>query len=97
MYPTAYIVEQTGATRRQLHTWAQKGWLPSVPPGTGHARMWSQSDYDKVRLIMRFLNAGFNVNRAHTLTVAILKGGPVYSKGVRVRIGDSMWVVVKEI
>lgn len=96
-YSTKYMVDHTGATARQLTKWVEKGWLDGggVSTGTGHSREWTQRDLDTARLMMRFMRSGFRLEGAYKLAKAIV--GKQIADGVRIRIGENMWVIVKEI
>jgi hypothetical protein len=91
------MVDHTGATARQLTKWVEKGWLDGggVNAGTGHPRAWTQRDFDTARLMVRFMRSGFVLERAHRLAKAIV--GKQIADGVRIRIEENMWVIVKEI
>lgn len=95
-YSTAYMAGKTGATPRQLFTWADKGWLSSQSPGTGRSREWSRDDLFRASLIVRFMNAGFTVDRAARLMKILAdRDSLVRRDDARVRIGPNMWVVIK--
>lgn len=94
MYSTGQMTERTGATGRQLGTWASKGWLTSPAPGTGHGREWSEADLQTATLMMRFIRAGFSVDRAWAFT-RVIQERDTTKEGARIRIGEDMWVIVK--
>lgn len=96
MYSTGKMTDATGATGRQLATWASKGWLSSTAPGTGRTRMWSQSDMDTASMIMRFVKVGFTVDKAAQFT-RIINRRQDNSRGVRIKLEDQMWLIVKGI
>lgn len=97
MYSTKYVVDQTGATARQLNHWSDKGWLSGQDdkPGTGHHRAWSTDDLKKARLMMRFLRAGFKVEKAAVIARSIVKTNTEGKPGVTVHLADDMWLKVK--
>ncbi len=95
-YSTAYMADETGATPRQLSTWVDKGWLSSPAPGTGRSREWSRDDLFRAKLIMRFMEAGFTLERAARLMRVLAERDSLARRDdARIRIGPNMWVVVK--
>lgn len=97
MYSTQYVVDHTGATARQLGHWSDKGWLSGQDdkPGTGHHRAWSDRDLKMASLMVRFLRSGFKVEKAHVIAKAV--ADKASGEGVRVRLGDNLWLIVKDI
>lgn len=96
MYSTEYITNNSGATNRQLGTWARKGWLSSAEPGTGHARQWSERDVRIATYIVSLMNAGFTLQKAHDITMAVVNRDSV-SEGVRIRLADGVWIIVRKV
>lgn len=56
-YTTVEVARLTGATYRQLDYWARSGRIPGQSPGpstgSGHRRLWSEADVERVRLVLR--------------------------------------------
>lgn len=93
-YSTQYMADATGATPRQLAVWADKGWLSSPAPGTGHSREWTQFDLDLVTLIMRLRHAGIELEMAYKCSMAVL-AAKRRDNGVRIKLRDGIWLVLK--
>lgn len=96
MYSTRQMTERTGATGRQLGSWSDKGWLSGQAdkPGTGHHRVWSEDDLQTVTLMMRFIRAGFSPGKSWKFT-SVIKKRDTTKEGVRIRIGEDMWIIVR--
>jgi DNA-binding transcriptional MerR regulator len=94
MYSTGQMTDRTGATARQLTTWADRGWLQSKTQGTGHSRMWCESDLQRATLMMRFITAGFSLDKAYKF-MTVIRNREDPRTPVRIRIGTDMWVIVK--
>lgn len=93
-YSTAQVADKSGATPRQLQTWADKGWLHSKSPGSGYVRKWSESDMQRAVLLMRLLKAGFNLNAAYRL-MTVMRNRENPRKDAQIRVGADMWLLVK--
>lgn len=93
-YSTGQVSDKSGATARQLQTWADKGWLLSKAEGSGKPRTWCESDLQRAILLMRFLKAGFTLEKSYKL-MTMLRNREDPRKEARIRVGDDLWVIVK--
>lgn len=63
---TKALSEATGASLRQLDTWATKGYIVEAgePATQGHARQWTSSTVKHVRHMLRLIEIGFPAAKA---------------------------------
>lgn len=95
MYSTEDMVRKSGATNRQLGTWAGKGWLSSAAPGTGHAREWSERDLKIATLIVALMGAGFRLDKAAEITSTVINRDTAIPN-VTVRLASGIWIIVRK-
>jgi len=95
-YTTGQIIAHSGASPRQIRHWANRGWLSEELPGSGHGRTWTERDYKLSAFMMRLVTAGFTPEKAHPIAALVVDAKDV-QKGVRIRIGKEMWIIVKGI
>lgn len=57
-YNTLDVARLTGATYRQLDSWANRGLVGEPGSGSGTARRWSEIDVKVARVLFRLLNLG---------------------------------------
>lgn len=63
----------TGATYRQLDHWARKGYLNiDQEVATGIPRDWPMEEVRVAEIVVKFINAGMNLNAAFTYARQIL-------------------------
>ena len=95
-FSTQYVVDQSGASIRQLNHWIKKGWLePKEYGGSGTQREWSKKELDVANLMARMLRAGLDVKRAAKVARLIVDN-PDPAKTKRfIRLGEGIWLVVE--
>lgn len=85
-----------GPTYRQLDHWTRLGLLRTEHdvPGSGHPREWQRSELRVSRLMVRLLNAGLDLRRAHDVARSTEPAAGTPVGGVQLEIGPGIWVLV---
>jgi DNA-binding transcriptional MerR regulator len=86
---TAEIINKIDIPRHKLYYLEQKGYIKPkrIPMGDLEAREFSKQDFERVKLIWKYLKRGFKHKTAYQMAAEELKGGKpgVFEEGEKAR------------